>query len=111
MAQLKMELVGLDKFFTLPGAFGDESHNRRDLPATRCGAHSQTSANRSRAGAVHRDRRHAKRHRLRASLRRPRRRSRHRPNFLREEILACKPDALLPDLSDVELVLKTLERL
>src|SRR5689334_22815009 len=33
MAYLKMELVGLDKFFTLPGAFGDESHNRRDLPA------------------------------------------------------------------------------
>ena len=33
MAQLKMELVGLDHFFTLPGAFGDESHNRRDLPA------------------------------------------------------------------------------
>lgn len=33
MAQLKMELVELDHFFTLPGAFGDESHNRRDLPA------------------------------------------------------------------------------
>src|SRR5205085_1709271 len=33
MAQLKMQLVGLDKYFTLPGAFGDESHNRRDLPA------------------------------------------------------------------------------
>jgi len=33
MAELKMELVGLDHFFTLPGAFGDESHNRRDLPA------------------------------------------------------------------------------
>ena len=33
MAQLKMELVGLDHFFTLPGAFGDESHNRRVLPA------------------------------------------------------------------------------
>jgi phosphoglycolate phosphatase-like HAD superfamily hydrolase len=33
MAYLKMELVGLEKFFTLPGAFGDESHNRRDLPA------------------------------------------------------------------------------
>src|SRR5215208_6835577 len=31
MAELKME--GLDHFFTLPGAFGDESHNRRDLPA------------------------------------------------------------------------------
>src|SRR5687768_13896540 len=33
MAYLKMELVGLEKFFTLPGAFGDESHDRRDLPA------------------------------------------------------------------------------
>src|ERR1041384_6469455 len=33
MAQLKMELVGLEQFFTLPGAFGEESHNRRDLPA------------------------------------------------------------------------------
>src|SRR5215468_9741616 len=32
MAHLKMELVGLDKYFTLPGAFGDESHQRRDLP-------------------------------------------------------------------------------
>lgn len=33
MAYLKMELVSLDQFFTLPGAFGDESHDRRDLPA------------------------------------------------------------------------------
>jgi phosphoglycolate phosphatase len=33
MAYLKMELVGLEKFFTLPGAFGNESHDRRDLPA------------------------------------------------------------------------------
>ena len=32
-AYLKMELVGLSEFFDLPGAFGDESHNRRDLPA------------------------------------------------------------------------------
>jgi phosphoglycolate phosphatase-like HAD superfamily hydrolase len=32
-AHLKMELVGLSEFFTLPGAFGDESHDRRDLPA------------------------------------------------------------------------------
>src|SRR5262249_9999287 len=32
-AHLKMELVGLSEFFTLPGSFGDESHNRRDLPA------------------------------------------------------------------------------
>lgn len=32
-AQLKMQLVGLSEFFTLRGAFGDDSHDRRDLPA------------------------------------------------------------------------------
>lgn len=32
-ALVKMRLVGLEEFFTLPGAFGDDSHDRRDLPA------------------------------------------------------------------------------
>ena len=32
-ARLKLRLVGLADFFRLPGAFGDLSHNRRDLPA------------------------------------------------------------------------------
>lgn len=32
-ARLKLELVGLSNFFRLPGAFGDDSHDRRDLPA------------------------------------------------------------------------------
>jgi len=32
-AYLKLQLVGLDDFFQLPGAFGDDSHDRRDLPA------------------------------------------------------------------------------
>lgn len=32
-ARLKMRLVGLSEFFGLPGAFGDDSHDRRDLPA------------------------------------------------------------------------------
>jgi phosphoglycolate phosphatase-like HAD superfamily hydrolase len=32
-AYLKMELTGLSQYFTLPGSFGDESHDRRDLPA------------------------------------------------------------------------------
>lgn len=36
-AYLKMELVGLSHFFDLPGAFGDESHDRRDLPALAAG--------------------------------------------------------------------------
>ena len=32
-AYLKIELMGLSEFFNLPGAFGDESHERNDLPA------------------------------------------------------------------------------
>jgi phosphoglycolate phosphatase len=32
-ARLKVRLAGLAEFFTLPGAFGDDSHDRRDLPA------------------------------------------------------------------------------
>jgi phosphoglycolate phosphatase-like HAD superfamily hydrolase len=32
-AHLKMRLVGLSEFFSLPGAYGDDSHDRRDLPA------------------------------------------------------------------------------
>jgi phosphoglycolate phosphatase-like HAD superfamily hydrolase len=32
-ARLKLSLVGLTEFFQLPGAFGDDSHDRRDLPA------------------------------------------------------------------------------
>jgi phosphoglycolate phosphatase-like HAD superfamily hydrolase len=32
-AHLKVESAGLAEFFTLPGAFGDESFDRRDLPA------------------------------------------------------------------------------
>jgi phosphoglycolate phosphatase-like HAD superfamily hydrolase len=32
-AYLKVEIAGLAEFFSLPGAFGDESFDRRDLPA------------------------------------------------------------------------------
>jgi len=32
-AYLKLEITGLAEFFQLPGAFGDESFDRRDLPA------------------------------------------------------------------------------
>lgn len=111
MAQLKMELMGLEQFFTLPGAFGEESHIRRDLPAL--------AADRIRAH-------------LRVDL--P---PEHfivigdTPNdidcahhfgarsvavgtgrfYSREEILACEPDAILPDLSDTDLVLSTLDKL
>lgn len=111
MAVLKMELMGLDQFFTLPGAFGEESHIRRDLPALAadrirthlqlnlppehfivigdtpndidCGHHFG-----ARAVAVGTGR-----------------------FYSREEILACEPDAVLPDLSNTELVLSTLDKL
>ena len=111
MAQLKMDLMGLDKFFTLPGAFGEESHVRRDLPALAadrirqhlgldippehfivigdtpndidCGRHFG-----ARTVAVGTGR-----------------------FYSREEILACEPDAVLPDLSHTDLVLRTLAQL
>ena len=111
MAQLKMELMGLDQFFTLPGAFGEESHIRRNLPAL----------------AAERIRNH-----IRVNLL-----PEHfivigdTPNdidcgrhfgartvavgtgrfYSREEILSCKPDALLPDLSNTDLVIETLDKL
>jgi phosphoglycolate phosphatase-like HAD superfamily hydrolase len=111
MAELKMELMGLNHFFTLPGAFGEESHIRRDLPALAadrirnrlqldipahhfivigdtpndidCGRHFG-----ARAVAVGTGRFYSK-----------------------EEILAAEPDAVLPDLSDPALVLETLYQL
>jgi phosphoglycolate phosphatase-like HAD superfamily hydrolase len=32
-ARWKLRATGLDEFFRLPGAFGEDSHDRRDLPA------------------------------------------------------------------------------
>ena len=111
MAQLKMELVGLSEFFTLPGAFGDESHNRRDLPARaaeRIRKHLQLDLAPEQfivIGDTPNDIDCARHFGARAvavgtGL-----------MFLHEEILTLNPDALLPDLSDTQLVLNTLERL
>ena len=111
MAQLKMQLVELEKFFTLPGAFGDESHLRRDLP--------ELAADRIRKqlgvdlsaeqfvviGDTPNDIDCARHFGARAVAV-----GTGRMN-LRDEIIAAQPDALLPDLSDVDLVLRTLEKL
>jgi len=111
MAQLKMELVGLDHFFTLPGAFGDESHNRRDLPARaaeRIRKHLQLDLAPEQfivIGDTPNDIDCAHHFGARAVAVGTGR------MFSKAEILACKPDALLPDLSDVDLVLRTLEGL
>ena len=111
MAQLKMQLVGLDKYFTLPGAFGDESHNRRDLPAL--------AAERIRKylqivlppehfiviGDTPNDIDCARHFGARAVAVGTGR------FYSNEELLTHQPDSFLPDLSDVDLVLSTLARL
>jgi phosphoglycolate phosphatase-like HAD superfamily hydrolase len=110
-AYLKLELTGLSEFFQLPGAFGDESFDRRDLPAIAaqrineylradlqpeqfivigdtpndiaCARHFG-----ARVLAVATGRMHSA-----------------------EDLLAYEPDAVLPDLLDTELVMETLASL
>ena len=111
MAQLKMELVGLEHFFTLPGAFGDESHNRRDLPARaaeRIRKHLQVDLSPEQfivIGDTPNDIDCARHFGARAVAVGTGR------FYSTEEILIHKPDRFLPDLSDVDLVLNTLAEL
>jgi phosphoglycolate phosphatase-like HAD superfamily hydrolase len=111
MAQLKMELVGLDHFFTLPGAFGDESHNRRDLPARaaeRIRNHLQMDLAPEQfivIGDTPNDIDCARHFGARAVAVGTGR------FYSREEMAACEPDALLADLVDTELVISTLDNL
>lgn len=111
MAQLKMELVGLDHFFTLPGAFGDESHNRRDLPA-RAAERIRKQLQMDLApeqfiviGDTPNDIDCARHFGARAVAVGTGR------FYSREEILACEPDAVLHDLSDIRVVIETLDQL
>lgn len=111
MAKLKMQLVGLDHFFTLPGAFGDESHNRRDLPAKaaeRIQRHLGVELEPEQfivIGDTPNDIDCARHFGARAVAVGTGRVT------LREDVIASKPDALLEDLSDVRLVLQTLAKL
>jgi len=111
MAQLKMELVGLDHFFTLPGAFGDESHNRRDLPARaaeRIRKHLRMDLAPEKfivIGDTPNDIDCARHFGARAVAVGTGR------FYSREEILACEPDAVLDDLSDVRVVIEILDQL
>ena len=111
MAQLKMELVGLDQFFTLPGAFGDESHQRRHLPeraAKRINTFLQTDLQPKQfivIGDTPNDIDCAHHFGARAVAVGTGR------FYSRDELLACKPDAWVQDLSDPELVLTTLAEL
>jgi len=110
-AYLKVELTGLSEFFQLPGAFGDESFDRCDLPALaaqRINEHLSADLQPeqfivigdtpndiacarhfgARVLAVATGRMHSK-----------------------EDLLAHEPDALLPNLLDADLVIETLDLL
>jgi len=111
MAYLKMELVGLEKYFSLPGAFGDESHDRKDLPTLAAERiRKQLKMNLAAEqfivlGDTPNDIGCAQHFGARAVALGTGR------FYSAEELLACEPDAFLPDLSDTELVLETLSRL
>ena len=108
-ARLKMRLVGLSEFFTLRGAFGDDSHDRRDLPAValrrvsrRLGVElvpSQLVV----IGDTPNDIACARHFGARAVGV-----GTGRVNSV-ETLRPHQPDALLPDLSDIEAVLKVFE--
>ncbi len=107
-AHLKMSAVGLSEFIDLPGAFGDESHDRRDLPTL--------AADRIREtlqmdlapeqfiviGDTTNDIDCAKHFGARTLIVGTGR------FYSRAELLAHNPDALLPDFTDLKLTMDTL---
>jgi len=111
MAYLKMELVGLEKYFRLPGAFGDESHERKDLPeraAERIQEHLQMNLDPEQfivLGDTPNDIGCAQHFGARSVALGTGR------FYSKEELFECQPDAFLPDLTDTNLVLETLGRL
>jgi phosphoglycolate phosphatase-like HAD superfamily hydrolase len=110
-AHLKMKLVGLSDYFTLPGAFGDESHDRRDLPelaAARINARLNLDLPPSQfvvIGDTPNDIACAKHFGAKSVAVNTGR------MYTAADLLACEPDALLPDLSDLDLVMRTLDTL
>lgn len=110
-AHLKMQLVGLSPYFDLPGAFGDESHDRRDLPelaAARINAHLNLDLQPSQfivIGDTPNDISCARHFGARAVAVAT---GRMHPAA---DLMKFKPDALLPGLSDVELLMRTLAEL
>ncbi len=110
-AWLKMEIVGLSEFFTLPGAFGDESHDRHDLPALaaeRIRKHLQMDLAPEQfivIGDTPNDIECAKHFGARSLAVDTGR------FYSTETILNCNPDAFLPDLSDLEFLMQSLAQL
>lgn len=110
-AHLKLELSGLSEFFKLPGAFGDSSFDRCDLPAIaaqRINEHLGANLSPEQfivIGDTPNDiacARHFGARVLAVATGRM---------HSAEELLVYEPDALLPDLLDAELVVRTLDQL
>ena len=107
-ARLKLRLVGLEGFFRLPGAFGDDSHDRRDLPALareRLSRHLGLELKPEQlvvVGDTPNDVACARHFGARAVAVATGR------TYSAADLTAHNPDAILPDLADTELVLRTL---
>ena len=110
-ANLKMELMGLAEFFDLPGAFGDESHDRRDLPvlaADRIRQHLDIDLEPHQfivIGDTPNDIACAKHFGARSLAIGTGR------LYSTRDLLECKPDAFLPNLADQNLVMQILNDL
>lgn len=110
-AHLKMKVVGLSEFFELPGAFGDDSYDRRDLPglaAARIQKHLGFPLQPAQfivIGDTPNDIACAQHFGARAVAVCTGR------MYSADDLRAHAPDAVLPDLSDVELVMQTLDAL
>jgi phosphoglycolate phosphatase-like HAD superfamily hydrolase len=110
-ARLKLRLVGLERFFRLPGAFGEDSHDRRDLPALareRISRHLRIDLRPEQlvvVGDTPNDILCARHFGARAVAVATGR------TYSAEDLAAHRPDAILADLKDTELVLRTLAEL
>jgi phosphoglycolate phosphatase len=110
-ARLKIRLVNLSPFFKLPGAFGDDSEDRRDLPALaarRINRRLKLDLRPSQfivIGDTPNDIACAKHFGARAVAIATGR------SYSLDQLLQHEPDAVLPDLSDAELVIRTLDKL
>ncbi|HEX3559387.1 MAG TPA: HAD hydrolase-like protein [Pyrinomonadaceae bacterium] len=110
-ARWKLKLVGLDEFFRVPGAFGEDSHDRRDLPALareRISRHLRLDLKPEQlivVGDTPNDIACARHFGARSVAVATGR------TYSAEDLTAHRPDALLPDLADTALVLRTLAKL
>jgi len=110
-ARYKFNLVGLSDYFDLPGAFGDQSFDRRELPrlaAQGIKSHLNVELQPSQfivIGDTPDDIACARHFGARSVA------VGTGHVYSIDELRACEPDAVLPDLSNTEQVMRTLEKL